>query len=130
MRALPRRARGTSGSEAEPTTSTLPAAPTVELGGEWTGPGQTEVQALASRIGVSTFPTYANGHSLYYRSGRLSTYASALPPTSPESAAELLQMISALNLMAKDVPADEPRKAPAAAAYDAQTVGSWIAAHG
>ena len=100
----------------------------VELGGEWTGPGQTEVQALASRLGVSTFPTYANGQSLYYRSGRLKTYAGALPPTSPESSAELLQMISELNLMAKDVSADEPWKAPAAAGYDAQTVGSWIAA--
>ena len=100
----------------------------VELGGEWTGPGQTEVQALASRLGVRTFPTYGNGQNLYYRNGELKMYAGALPPTSSESSAELLQMISALNLMAKGVPAGAPWNAPTAASYDSQTVASWIAA--
>ncbi len=102
----------------------------VELGGEWTGPGQSEVQALARRLGVRTFPTYGNGQSLYYRSGRLKTYAGALPPTSSQSSTELLEMISKLNRMAKDVPAFAPWNAPVAAPYDAQTVGGWIAAQG
>ena len=41
----------------------------VELGGEWTGPGQTRVQALARELGIALFPAYADGKNLYYREG-------------------------------------------------------------
>ena len=101
---------------------------TLEMGGEWTGPGQTEVQALASQLGVHTFPTYGNGLSLYYRNPQLVTYSGALPPASPKATTELLQMISTVNNMAKQVPSATPWTAAKASAYDAQTIGGWIAA--
>jgi monoamine oxidase len=99
----------------------------VELGGEWTGPGQTRVQALAKELGIKTFPAYADGNNLYYRSGTLKTYSGDIPPASGPALAELLQIITTLNTMAASVPGDAPWKAPLAAAWDSQTIATWIA---
>jgi monoamine oxidase len=99
----------------------------VELGGEWTGPGQTRVQALAHELGVGLFPTYATGSNLYYRSGQLQRYSGDIPPTSPTALAQLAQTIASLNQMAAGVSAAAPWKAVQAGAYDAQTIESWIA---
>ena len=100
----------------------------LELGGEWTGPGQTQVQNLARELGVRTFPTYGDGQSLYYRNSELRPYAGDLPPASSQATSELLHMISTLNQMAKGVPASTPWSATEATVYDMQTIGGWIAA--
>ena len=83
----------------------------VELGGEWTGPGQTEVQALAKELGIKLFAAYAEGNNLYYRSGTLKTYSGDIPPADGTSLGQLLQIISTLNAMAKSVPAARPWEA-------------------
>jgi len=99
----------------------------VELGGGWTGPGQTRVQALAKELGIETFAAYAAGNNLYYRSGQLKTYSGDIPPAEGTSLAELLQIITTLNTMAKAVPAATPWKAAQASAWDSQTIATWIA---
>ena len=33
----------------------------VEMGGQWAGPTQDRILALAGELGVTTFPTYDNG---------------------------------------------------------------------
>src|SRR5581483_9245926 len=54
----------------------VPIAPgkVVELGGQWAGPGQDKVLALAKQLGIATFPTYSDGSSVYYASGQLHRY--------------------------------------------------------
>ena len=98
----------------------------VELGGEWTGPGQTRVQALAKELGITTFPTYAEGNDLYYRQGRLSPYSGGIPPAGMEALIEVERIISTLNEMAKSVPVEAPWTAPEAQAWDSQSVAGWI----
>jgi monoamine oxidase len=100
----------------------------LEMGGEWTGPGQTNVQALARELGVKTFESYAAGNNLYYREGRLATYSGDIPPAQPTALAELEQVIEALNTLTKGFPGETPWTSPEAVAYDVQSVGSWIAA--
>ncbi len=100
----------------------------IEMGGEWTGPGQTNVQALAHKFGVKTFESYAAGNNLYYRDGRLAKYSSDIPPAQPTALVELEQVIEDLNAMTKGFPGATPWNSPEAAAYDVQSVGSWIAA--
>src|SRR5436189_4223165 len=39
-------------------------ASVLEMGGEWAGPGQDRVLALAKELGIATFDTYANGSSV------------------------------------------------------------------
>jgi monoamine oxidase len=97
----------------------------VELGGEWAGPGQDRVLALAKELGVRTFPTFSDGDSLYYRNGQLHRYSGDIPPASPPSLVELEGSIVLLNQMASQVPAAEPWQAAQAAAWDEQSVADW-----
>lgn len=99
----------------------------VELGGEWTGPGQTRVQALAEKLGIALFPAYAQGKNLYYRQGRLSTYSGDIPPADVNSLLEVEQIINTLNEMAKSVPVTAPWTAPNAEVWDSQTIAGWLA---
>jgi monoamine oxidase len=99
----------------------------VELGGEWAGPGQDRVLALAKELQVSTFAAYADGDNVYYRGGQRQTYSGDIPPAGPASLVELEATILQLNQMAASVPAAEPWKASTAADWDMITVADWIA---
>src|SRR2546423_1042621 len=106
----------------------LPLAPgkVLEMGGQWTGPGQDQVLALAQSLGIETFATYSAGSNLYYHGGQLSTYTGTIPPANPASLAELELMITELNEMAAGVQPDAPWAAAKASEYDTQTVTAWI----
>ncbi len=96
-----------------------------ELGGQWAGPGQDKVLALATRLGVRTFPTYSSGENVYYAQGQLHTYTGDVPPANAASLVELEAAIAALNDMASGVSAQAPWKATQAGSYDRQTIASW-----
>jgi monoamine oxidase len=105
-----------------------PIAPgkVAELGGEWAGPGQDRVLALAKELGVATFETYSAGSSVYYSGGRVQTYSGDIPPANPASLVELEALILELNNMASSVPADKPWTAPNAGSWDQQTIQTWF----
>ena len=102
------------------------AGKVVELGGEWAGPGQDKVLALAKQLGVATFNAYADGENVYYSGGKRQTYSGDIPPANPASLVELEATIVQLNQMAASVPADKPWTASNAAAWDLVTVEDWI----
>ena len=97
-----------------------------ELGGQWAGPGQTEVLGLARELGVHTFQTYSQGKSVYYSGGRVQTYSGSIPPADPASLVELEAAILEFNRMAASVPAAAPWRAPQAATWDQETCATWI----
>src|SRR2546421_7936355 len=98
----------------------------VELGGEWAGPGQDRVLALAKELGVRTFETYSTGDSVYYRGGTRQTYSGDIPPANPAALVELEATIVELNNMAGEVPAEHPWTAPHAHDWDQETVAGFI----
>jgi monoamine oxidase len=98
----------------------------VELGGEWAGPGQDRVLALAKRLGIATFDTYSNGNSVYYANGQLQTYSGDIPPADPASLVELEALILNLNSMAASVPAAAPWEAPNANTWDQETIETFF----
>ena len=51
----------------------------VEVGGQWIGPTQDHLAALARELGVGTYKTYNNGNYLFYEAGKLTPYT----PTGP-----------------------------------------------
>jgi monoamine oxidase len=106
----------------------LPLAPgkVLEMGGEWAGPEQEQVLALAKSLGIETFETYSAGSNLYYHNGERSTYTGTIPPANPASLAELELIITELNEMAAGVQPDAPWAAAKAHEYDVQTVTGWI----
>ncbi len=101
----------------------------VEIGGQWVGPTQDRLLAVAKDLGVATYKTYNDGDNVYYANGSLSRYASTGPlgPIPPDAlgAPEAFLAIQQLNSMANGVPREAPWNAAQAAEYDGQTFETW-----
>jgi monoamine oxidase len=110
----------------------------VEVGGQWSGPSQKRIAALAAELGVGTFPTHDEGRHLLELDGRVASYTGALTDArlgllrdlsraiSPLALADLEQARVRLDRMAREVPLEAPWMAPKAASWDGQTFASWI----
>lgn len=110
----------------------------VEVGGQWIGPTQERIAALAAELGVDTFPTHDEGRHLIEMSGRLASYSGALTDARIGLGRELSRAISPLALidfeqararldrMARRVPLEAPWSAPKASDWDSQTFATWI----
>lgn len=110
----------------------------VEVGGQWIGPGQERIAALAAELGVGTFPTHDEGRHLLEVGGKRTSYAGALTDARVELLRDLSRAVSPLALtdlelararldrMARQVPLAEPWAAPKARRWDEQTFASWL----
>lgn len=103
----------------------------VEMGGQWIGPAQPNVTALAEELGVETFPTEVPGKTVFYEEGRRSEYEEdgKVPFQDPDAAAEVQEAFEALGELAKEVPAEAPWTSERAAEWDGQTLESWKLGH-
>jgi len=101
----------------------------LDLGGQWIGPTQYRMAALAEAVGATTFPTYVDGENIEYRNGQQTRYSGAIPMNDPLVAMEAIETMLELNLMANQVPLDQPWTATRAAEWDARTVATWIDTH-
>jgi len=79
----------------------------VEVGGQWIGPGQDRVAALAAELGVDTFPTFEEGDRVLSFKGRVGSGPDG--PRIPKAAlVDLGRAHSRLDRMAATVPVDAP----------------------
>ena len=99
-----------------------------DLGGQWIGPQQRRMTALAEELGLETFPTYDAGRKVLDVNGRVSTYAGAIPSLSPVKLAVLQSVIWRIDRLAGQVYAADPWSAPRARAWDSRTLASWMRA--
>jgi len=99
----------------------------VEMGGQWVGPGQNLINALADELGVEIFPTEVPGRTVFYEGGRRSEYeeGDAVPFADPDAASEVGEVFEALSRLAAEVPADAPWTAEKAREWDGQTLETW-----
>jgi monoamine oxidase len=98
----------------------------VEVGGQWIGPGQDRLAALARELGVETFPTYATGHNLLEYGGSVRRYRGTIPRINPAVLVDVQQAQTRLNRLARKVPLDAPWEAPNASKLDGQTMATWM----
>ena len=100
-----------------------------EIGGEWVGPTQDRLMALAGELGIGAFKTYNTGTNVYWANGILTPYQSGGPlgpiPPDPTAVAEVFAAVGTLNSMAATVPVATPWKAPNAGSWDGQTLETW-----
>jgi monoamine oxidase len=96
-----------------------------ELGGEYVGPTQDRVLALAKAVGVKTFKTYNEGDNVLILSGRTSRYAATPGLSDDPGFQEFLIKGLDLDPMSEAVPVDAPWKAPRAAEWDGITLEQW-----
>src|SRR3954447_7661129 len=98
----------------------------VEVGGQWIGPTQDRLAALARELRVDTFPTYGEGENVIEYGGRVRRYRGTIPRINPLVLLDVERAQRRLNRMAWRVPLDAPWEAPGAAALDGQTAATWM----
>jgi monoamine oxidase len=101
----------------------------VEMGGEYAGPTQDRILALAAELDVGTFPTYDTGKKVLHFNGKRGTYSGAIPRISPLVLADIGQAQTRLELLARRIPTEAPWTAPDAERLDGQTFETWIRRH-
>ena len=101
----------------------------IDNGGQWIGPGQRRIIALADELGLATFKTYDSGLNVQYRNGERITYSGAIPTGDPLASADVIEAMLTLNMMAMTVPLESPWTAPEAASWDSQTLATWLEAN-
>ncbi|WP_410643897.1 flavin monoamine oxidase family protein [Amycolatopsis sp. lyj-346] len=97
----------------------------VEAGGQFVGPTQDHILALAKQVGVETFPAFTWGASVYVNGDRARRYRGDIPPD-PLALPDLGIAMRRINQLAGKIPLDAPWRAPKARAWDSMTFESWI----
>jgi monoamine oxidase len=97
----------------------------VEMGGQWAGPTQDKLYALAADLGVPTFPTYDTGKKVLHFNGKRGTYTGTIPRINPLVLADIGVAQARLEALARKVPTGAPWTAPGAGKLDGQTFETW-----
>src|SRR4051812_48211787 len=101
-----------------------------EVGGEYVGPTQDRILALAKAVGVGTFNTYNAGSNVQIAGGQRTLYSAATGiPDDPEMQQALSALLS-LDAPAKEVGVAAPWKHRKAREYDGQTLAQYLATKG
>jgi monoamine oxidase len=103
----------------------------VEMGGQWIGPNQRRILALAGEVGMETFPTHVPGRTVFCEAGRRKEYDEddKIPFADPGSLGDVQRAFRDLGELARSVPAGAPWNAHGAAELDGQTLETWKLGH-
>ena len=99
---------------------------TIDLGGQWVGPDQKLLLKEAEALGVRTYPQYQEGRSVLWFDGKRQAYASDIPKLPWLSLLELGLLERRWQREVRTLQPGAPWSAPRAAAWDAESVESWI----
>jgi monoamine oxidase len=97
-----------------------------EIGGQWVGPTQDRVLALAAELGVETFPTHYEGRNLLELGGRRKRYRGTIPRISPLVLLDIDRARRRFDRLARTVPPEAPWRAPDAGRLDGLTLETWL----
>jgi monoamine oxidase len=98
----------------------------VEMGGQWVGPTQDRVEALAEDLGLETFPTHIEGKNLLHLDGELRRYSGTIPNVGPRVLADIALARRRVDKLARGVDPEAPWRTPDASRLDSQTFATWL----
>ncbi len=98
----------------------------VEIGGQWVGPTQDRIAALAGDLGVETFPTYAEGANVLRIDDRSRQYSGTIPRLNPLALIDVARALRKLNRLSRDIDPHAPWETTDAAKLDAVSLGAWV----
>ena len=98
----------------------------VEIGGQWVGPTQERIAALAAELGVETFPTNTAGENLLRVDGRLRRYSGTIPKLGPLILLDVFRALRKLNRVSAGIDLEAPWTSPDAAHLDSISLGAWV----
>jgi monoamine oxidase len=99
---------------------------TVDIGGQWLGPGQDRLYRLVAETGGSTFPVYHAGNHILWRKGERAFYRGTIPNINPVLLAELGWLMWRFEHLAAQISTDNPMGHPSAQEWDSRTLHSWL----
>ncbi len=99
---------------------------TVDIGGQWVGPGQERLYRLIREMGLATYPLYHAGDHLLKLGRRLRRYRGLVPPLAPHELIELHLALSRFEKLAASVDPDRPWTHPNAERLDRMTLDEWM----
>ena len=83
-----------------------------EAGGEFVGPTQDRIVALAKEVGVGTFDAYDTGNDVYVNGAIRLTYSDTSPlgtaPPDPLLTADIIKLSQQIDQLATTVPSTSP----------------------
>jgi monoamine oxidase len=98
----------------------------VDHGGQWVGPTQKHLLALAERFGCATFPTYEDGsHVEVWRDGTTVGYLGAAPESGP-GIADYERITAEIDELARSVDLQQPWLTADFEELDAQSADAWF----
>jgi monoamine oxidase len=101
----------------------------LDLGGQWIGPTQDRLAALASELGVKTFPQHHQGKKIISWAGKIRHFSGDVPYLSPLAMFELFRMERKFGALAKTIRPEAPWQSPGALELDGMTLESWKLRH-
>lgn len=93
----------------------------VEVGGQWIGPTQDKLAALARTLGVDTFKSHWTGQAVYQRNGTRTLFDVESPIPPDADAADAVGIVGKIEGLAPTISRTEPWTSPNALEYDSQT---------
>ena len=109
-------------------TEPLAGGVVVDHGGQWVGPTQKHLLAVADRFGCALFPTHEEGqHIEVWHDGTRRPYEGALPDAGP-GAGEYLRVTALLDTLAAEVDVDQPWLTPRLTEWDGQSAEAFFRA--
>ncbi len=102
---------------------------TVDIGGQWVGPGQDRLYALIDEMGMTTYPLWDQGDRLVLARGRLGRYTGTIPRLAPHILLNVHWMMTRFDAMASGIDPAAPWSHPRALQWDSMTVAEWMRKH-
>jgi monoamine oxidase len=98
----------------------------VDVGGQWIGPTQDRMYALAAEAGIEMFPTHTAGKNLLELGRKIRRYTGTIPRLGPHVLLDIARAQRKLNRLGGEVSAEAPWEAAQATEWDGQTMRTWL----
>ena len=99
---------------------------TVDLGGQWVGPGQDRLYALAEALGAGVYPLWDEGERVMVHRGKRTRYKGTIPGLAPHVLVNVHLMLERFDALAREIDPVSPWTHAKAEAWDRITVADWM----
>ncbi|WP_334079190.1 flavin monoamine oxidase family protein [Microbulbifer sp. M83] len=99
---------------------------TVDLGGQWLGPGQERMYRLVEELGAVTWPLHDEGDNLLFLDRGARRYRGTVPRINPFAMVDLGMAMARFEKMARSIDPSTPWAHRQAAHWDGMTLQTWI----
>lgn len=102
----------------------------IDLGGQWIGPGQDRIAALAAELGFDTCPQTEAGDDVILDGDGARRVPNVAFGFDDDELAGYLELVGALEEIAEEIPLDAPWTAPQAIEWDSMSLSQWVRERG